>query len=96
LPFELQIPNKKTIKAIENSRQGKGKHNVTIFRRYPFKVGQKIYIEDGARRGDWEVVGVSDRKLKLRCPISNREFEWNRFCYFMEEAGNTPWPHPDE
>lgn len=25
LPFELQVPNKKTIKAIENSRQGKGK-----------------------------------------------------------------------
>jgi antitoxin component of RelBE/YafQ-DinJ toxin-antitoxin module len=25
LPFELQIPNAKTIKAIENSRQGKGK-----------------------------------------------------------------------
>ena len=25
LPFELQIPNRKTMKAIENSRQGKGK-----------------------------------------------------------------------
>ena len=25
LPFELQIPNKKTTKATENSRQGKGK-----------------------------------------------------------------------
>ena len=25
LPFELQIPNEKTMKAIENSRQGKGK-----------------------------------------------------------------------
>jgi DNA-damage-inducible protein J len=24
LPFELQIPNEKTMKAIENSRQGKG------------------------------------------------------------------------
>ena len=72
------------------------KHNVIIFRRYPFEVGQKIYIEDGPRRGDWEVVGVSDRKLKLRCPISKREFEWNRFCYFMAESDNTPWPHPDE
>jgi len=72
------------------------KHNVTIFRPYPFKAGQKIYIEDGPRRGDWEVVGVSERKLKLRCPISNREFEWNRFCYFVEEADNSPWPHPDE
>ena len=25
LPFELRVPNKKTMKAIENSRQGKGK-----------------------------------------------------------------------
>ena len=25
LPFELQVPNEKTMKAIENSRQGKGK-----------------------------------------------------------------------
>lgn len=25
LPFELKVPNKKTMKAIENSRQGKGK-----------------------------------------------------------------------
>jgi DNA-damage-inducible protein J len=25
LPFELQIPNEKTMKTIENSRQGKGK-----------------------------------------------------------------------
>jgi DNA-damage-inducible protein J len=25
LPFELHVPNEKTIKAIENSRQGKGK-----------------------------------------------------------------------
>jgi DNA-damage-inducible protein J len=25
LPFELHVPNEKTVKAIENSRQGKGK-----------------------------------------------------------------------
>lgn len=25
LPFELHVPNKKTMRAIENSRQGKGK-----------------------------------------------------------------------
>ena len=22
--------------------------------------------------------------------------EFLRFCYFMEVAGNSPWPHPDE
>ncbi len=68
---------------------------VTVFRPYPFEIGQKIYIEDGPRRGDWEVVGLSERKVRLRCPISKREFEWNRFCYFTEEASDSPWPHPD-
>ena len=68
---------------------------VTIFRPYPFEVGQKIYIETGPRHGDWEVVGISDRKINLRCPISKREFEWNRFCYLVEESKESPWPHPD-
>jgi hypothetical protein len=72
-----------------------GKQAVTIFKAYPFTVGQKIYIEDGPRRGDWEVIAVGEKKLKLRCPISQREFEWNRFCYFVEERQDSPWPHPD-
>lgn len=29
LPFELKVPNEKTMKAIENSRQGKGKKFAT-------------------------------------------------------------------
>ncbi len=68
---------------------------VTLFKTYPFEIGQKIYIEDGPRRGDWEVIALSERKVKLRCPISKREFEWNRFCYFTEQASDGPWPHPD-
>ncbi len=52
-------------------------------------------IEEGPRRGDWEVIGVSDRKVKLRCPISLREFEWNRFCYFVEEREGAQWPQED-
>jgi hypothetical protein len=68
---------------------------VAIFRPYPFQVGQKIYIEDGPRRGDWEVVGLSDRKVKLRCPHSGREVEWDRFCYFVEDTDDIPWPHSD-
>jgi hypothetical protein len=68
---------------------------ITLFRPYPFQVGQKIFIEDGPRRGDWEVVGLSDRKVKLRCPLSGREVEWDRFCYFVEETDDMPWPHSD-
>ncbi len=69
------------------------KADVVIFKPYPLAVGQKIYIEGGPRQGDWEVVGISDRKVKLRCPISLREFEWDQFCYFAETRRNEPWPH---
>ena len=69
--------------------------NVIFFEPYPFSVGQKINIKDGPRRGDWEVIGVSDKKVKLRCPVSFREFEWNRFCYFSEEKSGVEWPKKD-
>jgi hypothetical protein len=68
---------------------------VSVFRYYPFKVGQKIRIEGGIRRGDWEVIGVSDKKVKLRCPISLREFDWNRFCYLVDEREAEEWPKED-
>ncbi|MFZ7127218.1 MAG: hypothetical protein ACOWWM_13775 [Desulfobacterales bacterium] len=69
------------------------KKPVLIFRPYPFEVGQRIFIESGPRYGDWEVIGVSERKVTLRCPVSNREMEWNRFCYFVEASEDSPWPH---
>ncbi|MGD2268955.1 MAG: hypothetical protein PVI06_01035 [Desulfobacterales bacterium] len=71
------------------------KYNVTFFRPYPFTIGQKINIEEGPRKGDWEVIGVSDRKVKLRCPLSSKEFEWNRFCYVTEERDGVEWPQKD-
>jgi len=49
---------------------GEDKHpKVLIFRPYPFQVGQKIFIESGPRRGDWEVLALGDQKVRLRCPI---------------------------
>jgi hypothetical protein len=72
-----------------------GNQSVVIFRSYPFEVGQKIYIEDGPRHGDWEVVGVDERSVRLRCPFSKREFEWHRFCYFAEARDDATWPHPE-
>jgi len=65
---------------------------IVVFRQYPFKIGQKIQIQSGPRSGDWEVVQVSERKVKLRCPVSRREFEWDRFCYFVEEREVGEWP----
>jgi hypothetical protein len=67
-------------------------HKVVVFRPYPFRTGQKIHIESGPRRGDWEVVGVGERKVKLRCPISQREFEWDHFCFYVEERNDIDWP----
>ena len=65
---------------------------VTIFKPYPFEVGQKIRIDGGTRQGDWEVVSVNEAKVRLRCPVSNREFEWHRFCYVTDEREKEVWP----
>jgi hypothetical protein len=70
-------------------------HDVTIFRAYDFAVGERITIESGPRQGDWEVIGVSERKVKLRCPVTQREVEWDRFCYHVEKRQGVEWPHPD-
>lgn len=70
-------------------------YNVTVFQPYPFTVGQKIRIEGGRRRGDWEVVKVTETKVTLRCPVSHREFEWDRFCYLAQEEEDGVWPRPD-
>lgn len=68
-------------------------HKVTFFRPYPFQVGQKITIQGGPRRGDWEVIGIDDKKVRLRCPVSFREFDWTVFCYLVEDQEIPQWPH---
>ncbi len=70
-----------------------GGDSVLILRPYPVRVGQKITIEAGPRRGDWEIIGVGERKLRLRCPISHKELDCDRFCYVVTEAAGIPWPH---
>jgi hypothetical protein len=67
-------------------------HDVVIFKAYPFKIGQKIRIEDlKYRSGDWEVIDVTVKKMTLRCPISKKEVTWDRFCFFESEA-KQEWP----
>ncbi len=68
--------------------------NVVIFKPYPFEVGQKIRIDAGPRKGDWEVVGLSDHKVTLKCPVTGKEVKWERFCYFVEERVQE-WPKKD-
>ena len=71
------------------------KHRVTFFRPYPFTPGQKIHVLDGPRRGDWEIVTADDKTVRVRCPISGREFEWKSFCHLAEERDDVEWPAPD-
>lgn len=67
---------------------------VIFFQRFPFEVGQKLHISDGPRKGDWEVIGVDEKKVRLRCPVSGFEANWDRFCYFTEEK-TAVWPAKD-
>ncbi len=67
-------------------------HKVSSFKQFSFQVGQKIRIEGSNRKGDWEVADVTERKVTLRCPLSNKEYTWDRFCYFAEEKDNASWP----
>lgn len=66
--------------------------DVTVFKPYTFEIGQKIRIEDSRRRGDWEIVGIGEHKITLKCPISRKEFEWTKFCYVVEEEKDVEWP----
>jgi len=68
------------------------KYDVTLFRPYPFKVGQKIRIEQTRRQGDWEIAAVNEHTVTLRCPISKKEFEWTKFCYMVDEEKAVKWP----
>jgi len=67
---------------------------VVFFRQYPFQAGERIRIEDGPRKGDWEVVSADEKSATLRCPISGRQFTWKRFCYLAGER-ITDWPQED-
>jgi hypothetical protein len=80
---------------LRNGEESMAKHSVVLFKPYPMAIGQKIHIAGGPRQGDWEVIGVSERKVKLRCPVSFREFEWDRFCYFVEQLDDREWPQHD-
>lgn len=67
-------------------------HDVTVFRPYPFRVGQKIRIENSRRAGDWEIAAISADTVTLRCPVSGKEFAWTAFCYVVEEETDSIWP----
>jgi hypothetical protein len=66
--------------------------DVAVFKPYTFEIGQKIRIENSRRAGDWEIAAVGEHTVTLRCPISHKEFEWNKFCYHVAEEKNVTWP----
>ncbi|WP_457576655.1 hypothetical protein [Desulfomarina sp.] len=65
---------------------------VTLFSPYAFTVGEKIHIDSGRRKGDWEVAAVADNTVTLRCPVSKKEFTWKKFCYFIDKKQTNIWP----
>lgn len=65
---------------------------VTTFRLAPLEAGQKIRILEGPRRGDWLVLDVDGKKMRLKCPVSGREVEWDRFASFAATLENAEWP----
>jgi hypothetical protein len=67
-------------------------HEVIVFKGYELEVGQKIHIDDGFRRGDWLVIGVGERKIKLRCPVSGVEIEWEKPFFLAEKRRQEEWP----
>ncbi len=75
------------------SQSGAAGHRVVIFSPYPAQVGDKIFMKGGPWGGDWEIIEVGERKLKLKCPVSHKEIERERFFYFVEERQEEPWPH---
>ncbi|MGV1097944.1 hypothetical protein ACUUL3_00845 [Thiovibrio sp. JS02] len=64
---------------------------VSVFSPYPFAIGERLHIAAGPRRGDWQVIGISEGKVRLRCPVSGREVEWDRFCYLLQ-SNIQEWP----
>ncbi|MBA3007603.1 MAG: hypothetical protein KKB91_04595 [Proteobacteria bacterium] len=69
--------------------------SVTIFTPYPFAIGEKIHISEGPRHGDWIVADLDDKKITLHCPVSGKEFCWNRFCY-MIDTRKQEWPEGEK
>lgn len=68
------------------------KQEVTVFRECQLEIGQKINIAGGFRRGDWLVIGGGERKVRLRCPVSGREIECDRFFFYAETRVQEKWP----
>jgi hypothetical protein len=67
---------------------------VTFFRPAPLEPGQAIRIEEGPRKGDWEVIAADEKTVTLRCPLSGREFTWKRFCYQTADR-EAEWPEEE-
>lgn len=68
---------------------------VTVFTPYSFTIGEKIHISQGPRHGDWSVVALDEKKVTLRCPVSGKEYSWDRFCYLVD-IKEQPWPQDKE
>lgn len=86
------VPQDDQQRHLKKGMEKMAKNKVTVFKPYPFEIGQKIHINGGRRSGDWEVTALTDTRVTLRCPVTGREFDWARFCYFAEECDDMECP----
>jgi len=68
-----------------------GIEHVFVFEPFNFQVGHKIHIVSGPLKGDWEIIGLTEKKVVLRCPVTFKVLEKDRFCFFVEER-QQEWP----
>ncbi len=70
------------------------KSNVAVFKQYSFQPGEKVYIENGPRCGDWLVLACDEKKVTLQCPVSKKTFSWDCFCFHVKNC-EREWPIPE-
>jgi len=55
-----------------------------VFEPYHLKIGDRILITDGPWKGDWDIIELSDKKIKVKCPFKGTELEWKRQMFTFQ------------
>jgi len=60
----------------------------TIFKPYPFRVGEKIKRLRKGKMEDWEVAQVDEETVTVQCPIHGDVITWKRSHYWVATPAN--------
>lgn len=50
----------------------------TVFRPYPFKIGERIVRDRQGKLEDWDVIAVSAEAIVVKCPFHGMELTWKK------------------